>query len=102
MLTDKPLLMLQSVRRMFRLSPEHPEVHSCIIRLSLRYQEWLAQDLLAPPTKEVLSHGLEPITGDRSPATMNQQFLETKQHFLPAVFQGGEAGLRKNTYYNYI
>ncbi|XP_054262558.1 N-alpha-acetyltransferase 15, NatA auxiliary subunit-like [Macrosteles quadrilineatus] len=87
---DKALLMLQSVRRMHRLAPDHPEVHSCVIRLALRYKEWLAQDRLSEPCKQVLETCLGPITGDRSPHTINQQFLDTHSHYLPAVFQGAK------------
>uniref|UniRef100_A0A1B6MG62 Uncharacterized protein n=2 Tax=Graphocephala atropunctata TaxID=36148 RepID=A0A1B6MG62_9HEMI len=85
---DKPLLMLQSVRRMHRLAPKDPSVHACVIQLSLRYREWLAQDRLPPPCREVLAYGMEPITGDRSPETINQQFLDKHTNYLPAVFQG--------------
>jgi hypothetical protein len=85
---DKPLLMLQSVRRMHRLAPDHPEVHSCVIRLALRHREWLAQDRLPAPCKQVLETCLGPITGDRSPHTINQQFLDKHRNYLPAVFQG--------------
>ncbi|XP_046666823.1 N-alpha-acetyltransferase 16, NatA auxiliary subunit-like [Homalodisca vitripennis] len=83
---DKPLLMLQSVRRMHRLAPEDPAVHACVIQLSLRYQEWLAQGRLPAPCRQVLAQCMEPITGDRPPLTINQQFLDKYTNYLPAVF----------------
>ena len=31
---DKPLLMLQSIKRAFATDPEHPKLHECIIRFA--------------------------------------------------------------------
>ncbi|KAG8309723.1 N-alpha-acetyltransferase 15, NatA auxiliary subunit [Homalodisca vitripennis] len=55
---------------------------------SLRYQEWLAQGRLPAPCRQVLAQCMEPITGDRPPLTINQQFLDKYTNYLPAVFQG--------------
>ncbi|KAG8309725.1 hypothetical protein J6590_078071 [Homalodisca vitripennis] len=35
---------------------------------------------------------MEPITGDRPPLTINQQFLDKYTNYLPAVFQGPTTG----------
>ncbi|KAG8309726.1 hypothetical protein J6590_078072 [Homalodisca vitripennis] len=55
---------------------------------SLRYQEWLAQGRLPALCRQVLAQCMEPITGDRPPLTINQQFLDKYTNYLPAVFQG--------------
>lgn len=93
---DKPLLMLQSVRRMYRLSSDAPEVHACVIRLALATRQW---STLPPQCKQVLAHGLSPITCGRSPATINQQFMDAHPHHLPSIFQGMFLSLLSVTIY---
>ena len=83
--SDKPLLMLQSVKRAFRLDPESPKLHSCLII----YHDYLAQCQggLEAPVETVLKQEIEPIFRGRDARQMNAEFLEANPKSLEALFE---------------
>lgn len=56
---DKPLLMLQSIKRAFRLDSSHHHLHDCLVR----FQCWLDDNLasLNPAVAAVINKEIEPV-----------------------------------------
>lgn len=85
---EKPLLMLQSVKRAYRLDKNNADVHACIVRLSSALDRWLRTDKLSEPVTEVIQNEMAPILQNRTTLEINQQFLEANSDDLAAIFQG--------------
>ncbi|CAH0663826.1 unnamed protein product [Spodoptera exigua] len=72
---DKPLLMLQSIKRAHRLDPEHHHLHDCL----LRFQGWLDDNLasLNPAVAAVIAKEIEPMVRGRSTVEMAEQLVSS-------------------------
>lgn len=81
----KLLLMLQSIKRAFRLEPDNCELHSCLVRFVESVSEKI--DTLDAPVMDVINQAMEPITLGRNARQMNEDFLKQHANSLPAVLQ---------------
>lgn len=84
---DKPLLMLQSVKRAYRIDKNHPLVHDVVVRFSKQMSIWESQGCLSSSVSKVIAHQMEPILKGRSPAEINEEFLNENTNYLPARLQ---------------
>nr|CAD7442607.1 unnamed protein product [Timema bartmani] len=82
---QKPLLMLQSIKRAHRLDPGHPELHPCLVIFLQSLSRW--KGILDHPVAMVISQEMEPITKDRNAHQLNKQFLGNQSHLLDARFE---------------
>nr|CAD7401189.1 unnamed protein product [Timema poppensis] len=82
---QKPLLMLQSIKRAHRLDPSHSELHPCLVIFLQSLSRW--KGTLDHPVAMVISQEMEPITKDRSAHQLNKQFLGNLSHLLDARFE---------------
>ncbi|KAF4525642.1 hypothetical protein B566_EDAN001242 [Ephemera danica] len=77
----RPLLMLQSIKRAFRLDPESPALHSCLVRFLV----FLARSgSLDPAVTEVVNQETKNIFKGRDARQLNAQFLARHGRSLPA------------------
>ncbi|XP_063227902.1 N-alpha-acetyltransferase 15, NatA auxiliary subunit [Bacillus rossius redtenbacheri] len=83
---QRPLLMLQSIKRAYRLAPDHPQLHCCLVLFCKGMARW--QGSLEPPVATVIRQEMEPISGGRSAHQLNEQFLAAHARDLEALFQG--------------
>nr|CAD7258041.1 unnamed protein product [Timema shepardi] len=82
---QKPLLMLQSIKRAHRLDPSHSELHPCLVIFLQSLSRW--KGTLDHPVAMVISQEMEPITKDRNAHQLNKQFLGNLSHLLDARFE---------------
>jgi peptide alpha-N-acetyltransferase len=83
--TEKPLLMLQSIKRAHRLDPNNPKLHSCLILCHGYLTHW--QGNLEPSVATVLKQEMEPIFRGRDAHQMNAEFLAANKKSLEALFE---------------
>lgn len=90
MFADKPLLMLQSIKRAFRLDRSNPELHSCLVRFELKLVTLRKQTdpAVEEPVLTVIQQEMEPILQGRSAAQINKEFLAENSSSLPGLFEG--------------
>lgn len=88
--TDKPLLMLQSIKRAFRIDPKNVELHSCFVRFAMKLVTLKKQTEPATesPVLTVIEQEMEPILRGRSADQINKEFLAENSNSLPALFEG--------------
>ncbi|XP_049765257.1 N-alpha-acetyltransferase 15, NatA auxiliary subunit [Schistocerca serialis cubense] len=84
----KPLLMLQAMKRAYRLEPEHPKLHSCLIVGHGLLERW--QATLDPAVATVLRQEMLPIFRGRDPHQMNVQFLAAHSNSLQSLIEGAK------------
>jgi hypothetical protein len=87
----KPLLMLQSVKRALKVDPNHPQVHSCLIRLHrfLTKGDLLSENVSHPAVASVLNSETQPLFSNHNDAEqLNKEFLEQNKNSLPHLLQG--------------
>ncbi|XP_067000279.2 N-alpha-acetyltransferase 15, NatA auxiliary subunit [Anabrus simplex] len=82
----KPLLMLQSVKRAYRLDPTNPRLHSYLIMCYGCMKRW--ESTLEPPVATVIRQEMEPIFAGRDAHQMNTEFLATRSNSLESLFEG--------------
>ncbi|XP_065201361.1 N-alpha-acetyltransferase 15, NatA auxiliary subunit [Planococcus citri] len=89
---DKPLLMLQSIKRAFRLDSSNAELHSCLIRFELKLVSLRKQTepSVEEPVLTVLQKEMEPILRGRTAAQINKEFLAENSRSLPVLFEGAK------------
>lgn len=87
---DKPLLMLQSIKRAFRLDRSNPELHSCLVRFELKLVTLRKRTdpVVEQPVLTVIQQEIEPILRGRSAAQINEEFLAKNSNSLPALYEG--------------
>lgn len=70
---ERPLLMLQSIKRAWSLNKEHHHLHDCLVR----YTRWLDDALptLHPNVAAVVQSEIRPMVGGRSAVEMAEQFV---------------------------
>lgn len=81
----KPLLMLQSIKRAYRLDPNNPKLHSCLIVYNGYLARW--QGSLEAPVATVLKQEMEPVFRGRDAHQMNTEFLAANSKSLEALFE---------------
>ncbi|XP_050682768.1 N-alpha-acetyltransferase 15, NatA auxiliary subunit [Leptidea sinapis] len=72
---EKPLLMLQSIKRAWNLQSDHHHLHDCMIRFKCWLDE--KQCELNPHVASVINAETQPMFGERSALTMAQEYLES-------------------------
>ena len=77
--------MLQSIKRAYRLDPDSPKLHSCLIVYRGYLARW--QGSLEAPVATVLNQEMEPIFRGRDAHQMNTEFLATNSKSLEALFE---------------
>ncbi|KAK3099145.1 hypothetical protein FSP39_000123, partial [Pinctada imbricata] len=76
---DKPLLMLQSLKRGFQLDPESPQMHVCLLKfLQLVKKKGELHDTV----QEVLKKEIEKIHHGKDAKSLNTEFLERNNKSL--------------------
>ena len=83
--TEKPLLMLQSIKRAHRLDPNNPKLHSYLILYHGYLARW--QGNLDASVATVLKQEMEPIFRARDPHQMNAEFLAANSNSLEALLE---------------
>lgn len=86
---EKPLIMLQSIKRAHRLNPSDPALHSCLVRFLL----WRSnnKESLDPSVNVVIDSTLSQLIGNVTDAhELNSQFLQKYSNSLPALFEGSK------------
>ncbi|XP_026318043.1 N-alpha-acetyltransferase 15, NatA auxiliary subunit [Hyposmocoma kahamanoa] len=70
---ERPLLMLQSIKRAWKLDSSHPQLHDCL----LRFMRWLADAMstLAPQVQQVIKQQMEPMVGGRTELQIAEEYL---------------------------
>jgi len=71
---DKPLLMLQAIKRAFAADPEHPKLHECIIRFAKTIAD--SRSKLSKTVISVLNRGMPEFLVDVDLQGYNLQYLE--------------------------
>jgi len=89
-MTGKPLLMVQSVKRALKADPDHPELHSCLIRLFRFLEEGklLSDTVSNAAVAAVLQTESQTLFNNMDASQLNKQFLEHKANSLPHLLQG--------------
>lgn len=84
----KPLLMLQSIRRAHKTEPDHPLLHTCIIR----YRLYLDQraGTIEKPVMTVVNQTMKPIWEEKDAKRLNAEFLNAHKNNLRYVLQGAK------------
>lgn len=83
--------MAQSVKRALKVDPNHPQLHSCLIRLHrfLTKGDLLNESVSHPAVAAVLKSETEPLFRHHQQAEqLNQEFLEQNANSLPHLLQG--------------
>jgi len=83
--------MVQSVKRALKVDPNHPQVHSCIIRLHrfLTNGDLLSESVSHPAVAAVLNSETQPLFSNQQDAEqLNKEFLEKNNNSLPHLLQG--------------
>ncbi|PZC77946.1 hypothetical protein B5X24_HaOG202753 [Helicoverpa armigera] len=90
---DKPLLMLQSIKRAFQLDSSHHHLHDCL----LRFQRWLDDNLagLNPAVAAVINKEIEPMVRGRSAVQMAEEFIRSAADKTQANALWGARALRR-------
>ena len=83
---QKPLLMLQSVKRALKLSSDDPKVHMCVVLFQKFVQEENRE--FAGPVKSVLDQETKDIFGDITARTRNEEFIQKHKQSLNAAAVG--------------
>ena len=83
--TEKPLLMLQSIKRAHRLDPNNAKLHSYLILYHGYLTRW--QGSLDESVATVLKQEMEPIFRARDPHQMNAEFLAANSNSLEALLE---------------
>ncbi|CAB3238717.1 unnamed protein product [Arctia plantaginis] len=90
---DKPLLMLQSLKRAWRLDSTHHHLHDCLVR----FQGWLDKSLesLNPAVVAVISTETQPMVRGRSAVQMAEEFMANDAARSQADALWGARALRR-------
>ena len=83
--------MVQSVKRALKVDPNHPQLHSCLIRLHrfLSNGDLLSENVSHPAVAAVLNSETQPLFSHHQEAEqLNKEFLEQKIYSLPHLLQG--------------
>ncbi|KAJ8980902.1 hypothetical protein NQ317_011202, partial [Molorchus minor] len=84
----KVLLMLQSLKRMYKVDPKNPKLHSCLIRFHQIIQEY--KNDWDPSVDEVVTRETKLFFEGKDAKQLNKEFLETKSNSLRAVLEGAK------------
>ena len=89
-MTGKPLLMVQSVKRALKVDANHPELHSCLIRLFrfLEEEKLLSDAVSNAAVAAVLKTESQTLFNNLDATQLNKEFLEHKANSLPHLHQG--------------
>lgn len=88
LLLEKVLLMLQSIKRAYKLDSNHPKLHSCLIR----FYEFINQskDCWDPAVEEVVRKEVKVLLKDKDAKQLNKEFLERHSKSLEHVLEGAK------------
>ncbi|CAH1394311.1 unnamed protein product [Nezara viridula] len=83
----KPLLMLQSVKRAYKVDGNHPLVHEAVVRYSKKMLQWESEGNLPTSVSKVIAIQMEPILKGRTAFQINDEYLKKYYNSLPARLQ---------------
>ncbi|GIX98249.1 n-alpha-acetyltransferase 15, NatA auxiliary subunit [Caerostris darwini] len=82
---DKLLLMLQSIKRAWLIDPNHPKLHSNLIRFCNIVS---SRKEIPAPVKTVLEQEMERFYKQKSAHELNEEFLAQFSNSMPHLLQG--------------
>ncbi|XP_049878339.1 N-alpha-acetyltransferase 15, NatA auxiliary subunit [Pectinophora gossypiella] len=89
---ERPLLMLQSIKRAWQLDANHHHLHDCL----LRFQRWLAEHRpLHPHVASVVDTQMEPLVRGRTELQIAEQFMRAQAARAQAAGLWGARALRR-------
>ncbi|KAJ2941158.1 hypothetical protein O0L34_g10393 [Tuta absoluta] len=68
---ERPLIMLQSIKRAWELDSSNHQLHDCL----LRFQRWLAGQQLHPHVLQVISRQLQPMVNGRTELQIAEEYM---------------------------
>lgn len=85
---EKVLLMLQSIKRAYKLNPNHAKLHSCLIR----FYEFINQskDNWDPAVDEVVKQEVKVLFANKDAKQLNKEFLERYPKSLEYILEGAK------------
>lgn len=88
LLLEKVLLMLQSIKRAYKLDANHPKLHSCLIR----FYEFISQskDGWDPAVEEVVKQEIKVLFEDKDAKQLNKDFLKRHSKSFEHVQEGAK------------
>lgn len=80
--------MLQSIKRAFRIDPNNPKLHSCLIR----YHQYIekVKDLIDPAIQEVITKEVQIMFNGKTAVELNSNYLDTHRNCLTALLDGAK------------
>lgn len=86
--SEKVLLMLQSIKRAYRLDASHPKLHSCLIR----FYEFINQskDGWDVAVEQVVKQEVKVLFEDKDAKQLNKEFLARHSKSLEHVLEGAK------------
>lgn len=85
---EKVLLMLQSIKRAYKLDPNNPKLHSCLIRFYGHINQ--SKESWDPAVEEVVKSEVKTLFNNKDYKQLNKEFLETYSNSLEAVLEGSK------------
>lgn len=85
---EKTLLMLQSIKRAYRLEYENCKLHSCLVR----FADYITRvrETMPSAVRDVVDKEVRPMFDGRGPKELNDNFLQKNSKCLEAIFQGAK------------
>lgn len=83
--TEKVLLMLQSLKRVHKLSPKNPKLHSCLIRFYEVFNQ--NKGSWDPSVEQVLKQEVKLLFNGKNAEQLNKEFLDNNSFSLEAVLE---------------
>ncbi|XP_071055801.1 N-alpha-acetyltransferase 15, NatA auxiliary subunit isoform X2 [Onthophagus taurus] len=81
----KDLLMLQSIKRAFKLNPNNPKLHSCLIRFYLIMEQ--NKKTWDEVVSSVIFQESEHFYRGKDAKQLNKEFMDSNSNSLPATFE---------------
>ncbi|CAK1542544.1 unnamed protein product [Leptosia nina] len=90
---EKPLLMLQSIKRAWQLDSNHQHLHDCLVRFKCWLEEKMSE--LNPHVVEVINAETKTMFGDRSALTIAEEYVSKCAQTSQAAALWGARALRR-------
>uniref|UniRef100_A0A6P7GYM4 N-alpha-acetyltransferase 16, NatA auxiliary subunit-like n=1 Tax=Diabrotica virgifera virgifera TaxID=50390 RepID=A0A6P7GYM4_DIAVI len=85
---QKSLLMLQSLKRAYKVDPKNPKLHSCLIR----FYQFVQKNKTSwdPNVDQVITQETKVYLEGKDAVSLNKEFLEKNSNSLGAVLEGAK------------
>lgn len=88
MIAEKVLLMLQSIKRAYKLDPINPKLHSCLIRFYAHVNQ--SKENWDPAVEEVVKSEVKSLFNDKDAKQLNKEYLESYSNSLECILEGAK------------